>query len=125
MKNLSILISFRFFLGLACFKKSRWGICYSICLFLTIIDLEVISRKFMRHADLTRTHIICIHELLEIIMISRDKNLIFTSFQVVAPSFKSPNDIQKLLLIGFVMYLSRNHPSREKGYEVPLAKLWG
>ena len=47
MKNLEILISESFFLGLASLEETRQGISRSISLFLTIIDLKVVSRELL------------------------------------------------------------------------------
>ncbi len=59
-------------------------------------------------------------------MVSKDKDLVFAAFQVVAPSLKGFNDSQELLIVGFIPSLSGDHFSREKGYWVPLANfgLW-
>ncbi len=49
-------------------------------------------------------------------MVSKDEDLIFAAFYVVAPSFKDFNNSQELLIVGFVSSLSGDHLSREKGY---------
>ncbi len=54
-------------------------------------------------------------------MVSKDKDLVFAAFQVVAPSLKIFNNSQKLLIMGFLPSLNGDHLSREKGYLVPLA----
>ncbi len=92
MKNLSIFISKCFFLDLASLWEARQSISCSISFSLTIIDSEVVLRKFLGPADLTRAQAFCIHELTEVIIVSKDKDLVFAAFQVVAPSLKGFNN---------------------------------
>ncbi len=116
MENLSILISERFFFGLASLEEARQSISRSISFSLTIIDLEVVSREFLGPANLTRAQAFCIHKSTEVIMVSKDEDLIFAAFQVVAPSFKVFNNSQELLIVSLVPSLSGDHLLREKGY---------
>ena len=92
IKNLGILISKSFFLGLASLEQARQSTSRSICLSLMIIDLEVISRELLGPTDLTRAQAFCIHESTEVIMVNKDEDLIFTLFQIVALSFKGLNN---------------------------------
>ncbi len=92
MKNLSILISERFFFGLVSLQKARQSISCSISFSLTIIDPEVLSRELLGPADLTRAQAFCIHESTKIVMVSKDEELVFAALQVVAPSFESLNN---------------------------------
>lgn len=57
-----------------------------------VIDLKVILRQFLYPMNVTRTETFCIYKLIEVIMVSKDKNLIFAAFQVVTPSFENLND---------------------------------
>ncbi len=77
MKNLSILISERFFLGLASLGEARQSIRRSISFSLTIIDLEVVSSELLGPADLTRAQAFRIHESAEVIIVSKDEDLVF------------------------------------------------
>ncbi len=54
-------------------------------------------------------------------MVSKDEDLIFTAFQVVAPRVKGFNHSHELLIVDFVLNLSGDHLLREKGYWMPLA----
>ncbi len=121
MEDLVVLISKSLFLGMAFLEKARQGISRSICLSLTIIDLEVVSKELLGLADLTKAQAFCIHKSTEVIMISKDTNLVFAAFQVMAPNIKDFNNSQELLIVGFVPSLSGDHLLREKGYWVPLA----
>ncbi len=121
MKNLRVLISESLFLGLASLGEAKQGFSRNISLSLTIIDSEVVSRELLGQADLMRAQTFCIHESTEVIIVSKDKDLVFAAFQVVALSLKGFNDSQELMIVGFVPSLSGDHLSREKGYWVPLA----
>ncbi len=80
MKNLGVLISESLFLGLASLGEASQSISRSISLFLTIIDSEVVLRELLGPADLTRAQALCIYELTEIIMVIKDKDLVFVAF---------------------------------------------
>ncbi len=116
IKNLSILILERFFLGLASLGEAKQSISRSISFSLTIIDLEVVLRELLGLADLIRAKAFCIHKSTEVIMINKDENLVFSALQVVAPSLKDFNDSQELLIVNFIPNLSGDHLSSEKGY---------
>ncbi len=80
MKNLSILILERFLLGLASLEEARQSISRSISFSLTTIDSEVVSRELLGLADLTRAQAFRIHESTEVIMVSKDEDLVFAAF---------------------------------------------
>ncbi len=126
MKNLGILISECFFLGLASLREARQGINYGINLSLMVIDLEVVLRELLGPADLAKARTLHIHELTEVVIISKDKDLMFTAFQVVASSLKIFKNSQEFMIVSLVPSLSGDHFSREEGYWVPLAnfRLW-
>lgn len=92
MMNLGILFSESFFLGLASLGKVKQGTSSRISLFLTIINLEMISREFLCAADLTKTRTFCIYKLVEVIMISKNEDLVFVGLQVVVLSLESLNN---------------------------------
>ncbi len=81
----------------------------------------MVLRELFGSVDLTRAQAFYIYELTEIIMVSKDEDLVFATFQVVAPSFKDFNNSQELLIVGFVSSLSGGHLLREKGYWILLA----
>ncbi len=121
MKNLSILISECFFLGLASLGEARQSISRSISFSLTIINSEVELRELFGPADLKKAQAFCIYELTEVIIVSKDKDLVFAAFKVVAPSLKGFNDSQELLIVSLVPSLSGKYLLREKGYWITLA----
>ncbi len=80
MKNLSILISKCFFLGLASLGETRQSISRSISFSLTIIDSKLVLRELLSPADPTRAQAFCIHKLMEVIMVNKDEDLVFAAF---------------------------------------------
>ncbi len=54
----------------------------------------MVSRELLGPADLTKAQAFRIDELTEVIMVSKDEDLVFAAFQVVAPSLKSFNNSQ-------------------------------
>lgn len=89
MKNLSNLILEHFFLRLASLEKARQSISCSISFSLIIIELEIVFKKLLGSADLTKAQAFHIHELTKVIMGSKNNNLVFAAFQVMVPSHKS------------------------------------
>ncbi len=77
MENLGVFISESHFLGLASLGEARQGISRSISFSLTIINSEVVSRELLGPSDLTKAQAFRIHESTEVIMVSKDKDLIF------------------------------------------------
>ena len=65
--------------------------------------MEMVLRDFLGSADLSEAQTLCIHKTMEVVMICKDKNLIFEGFHVVAPSFEYFNDDEKLIVMGFVL----------------------
>ncbi len=49
-------------------------------------------------------------------MVSQHKNLVFTAFQVMAPSFESLNNGQKFLMVLLVASFHRNDLFRKKNH---------
>ena len=80
MKDLAILSSELLFFILASLEKLRQSICSRICLILAIVDLEVVSRKFLSPTDLSGAQALQIHETTEVIVIRKDENLMLTAF---------------------------------------------
>ena len=64
----------------------------SICLALTVIDLEVVMRKFLSLADLSETQTFCIHKSTKVVVVNKDKDLMFVIFWIVLLGFKCLNN---------------------------------
>lgn len=67
-----------------------------------------------------RIYTFYIHELIEVIIVNKDKNLVFAPLQVVAPSFPSLDNSPKLLIMGLIMSFDKDYFLRKKYYKVPL-----
>lgn len=91
-----------------------------ICLFLIVIDTKTIPRELLDLANLLKTEILDIHKLLEVVLISEDKNFVFAAFQIIAPSFKDFNNNWEFLVVSFVASLDGNHFLIKIGYRVLL-----
>lgn len=50
-----------------------------------------------------RAQVVCIHKLAKIVVICKSKDLMLATFQIMAPSFESFNDYQKLVVIGLIL----------------------
>ena len=57
-----------------------------------IIDSKVVLGELLDLTDLLRAQVFCIYETTEVIMIHKNENLIFATFQVIAPGFKCFNN---------------------------------
>ncbi len=76
----------------------------------------MVLRELFGPANLAKTQTLYIHESTEVVVISKDKNLVFVAFQVVVLSFKSFNNSRELLIVSLVLSLSGDHLLKEKGY---------
>lgn len=59
-----------------------------------VINLEIISKKLLDPLDQSGAQAFYVHKLMEFVIVSENKNLIFAAFQVVPPSFKNLNNSQ-------------------------------
>ncbi len=62
----------------------------------------------------------CIHELIYVVIVCKDKEFVFAAFQVVVLSLKCLNNGQELLIVSLVQSFCKNHFSKKKGYWVLL-----
>lgn len=60
---------------------------------------------------------------MEIIIVSKNKDLIFATFKVSVPYLKSLNNDWEFLIIGLVLSLDEDYFLREKSYWIPLTYL--
>ena len=58
----------------------RQSVDSSVCLALAVIDLEVVARKFLSPIDLSKAQTFCIYELTKVVVVCKDKNLVFATF---------------------------------------------
>lgn len=111
----------RFFLQTDFFWENVIGCLQLYLFFLMIVNLKVVPKELLSPTDLPRAEVFDIHKLTKVIVVGKNKNLIFITFQVVVPSLKDFNDGQKYLIIDLIMTLSKNHLLWEKSYRVLLA----
>lgn len=109
MRNLGIFISESIFFSLTFLQKLKWGISNSISFLLTVINSKIVARKFMSLLDLSIAQVFCINESMEVVMIFERKDLVLVVFPVIVLRFEYVNDGSKLLIIGLVLSLSKNH----------------
>ena len=93
------------------------------------MDWEVVLKELLGPADTTKAQIFCIQESKEVIMVNKNEDLIFATFQVMAPSLKSFNNNKKLLIVSLIPSLSENHFWKKKDYLIPstnfgFVKIW-
>ena len=73
-------------------RVSWQGIDSFVYLALIVINSEVVTRKFLSLADLPRAQTLCVHESTKVVVVYKDKDLMFTTFEVMLPGFKCLND---------------------------------
>lgn len=74
----------------------------------------MIPREFFDPTNLSKAQTLYIYEVVKIVVIYKKKNLIFTIFQIVPPSFKSFDNCQKVVIISLVSNFYRYHLSKKK-----------
>ena len=80
MKNLIVLSSELFFFIKAPLQKEIQCVCYFICFILIIIDFKMVIKELLGSTDLKKSQVLCIHKLLEVIMVGKNKNPMFVAF---------------------------------------------
>ena len=80
----------------------------------------MVTKELLGPPDVLRAQALCIHELTEVVVVRKDKDLVFAIFQIVALSLKGFNNSQELLIVGLVAGLSGDHFSREESNWMPL-----
>ena len=83
----------------------------------------MIPAKLLGPLDLARTQALYIHETTKVVMIGKNKDLVFATFEIMLPCFKSLNNGQKLTVVSFVLSFGKNHFRREVGYQMQLVQV--
>lgn len=122
MKNLNAFSSKFYFFALIIFKTISQNINIYISPILVIINLKIISTKFLNSLTLLRTWTLVIYKLIKIIIIDEEKNLKFRNFSIVTTYFKGFNYGLNFLIISFIPSLHLNYFPKKKDYEVPLTR---
>ena len=85
MKDSAILSSELIFLILASLRKLRQSICSCICFALAVVNSKMVLGELLGPADLSRAQTLYIYEATKIVMVYKDKHLVFAIFQIVTP----------------------------------------
>ena len=83
----------------------------------------MVAKKLLSPVDLARTQAFCIHELSKIIVVSENKDLVFTTFSIMPPCFEGLNNGQKLTVVSFVSSFGRNYFLQEVGHQILSAQV--
>lgn len=57
-----------------------------------IIDSKVVLRELYGPTDLAEAETLTIYKLIEVVIVSKDKDLMFAAFQIMVSSLKDFND---------------------------------
>ena len=79
IKDLIVFSLKLFFLIEAFLRKAKQCNGYSICFILTIINLKMVTKKLLSATDLKGPQIVYIYKLLKVILVSKNKNLVFAA----------------------------------------------
>ena len=80
VQNFDVLGAEGFFLLCILLRVSRQGISSPVSLALTIIDSEMVARKFLSPSDLFGAQTLHLHELTEVVVVGEYKHLILRLF---------------------------------------------
>ena len=123
MKNSAILSLELIFLILASLEKPQQSICSCICLVLAIINSKMVSGEFLGPIDLFGAQTLYIHEILDVIVVCKDKNLMLATFQILTLHLKCLDNSHKFAVMGLIPSLYRNYFSIKERYWMPLAQI--
>lgn len=76
----------------------------------------MVLKELLSSANLAKTQTLCIHKIIEILIISKNQDLVFAAFQVVAPCLEGFNNNKDLTIMRFIPNFNRYYLSKEKGY---------
>ena len=80
MKDLSVISLKVGFFFIILLKITRLGVCSSVCFFLTIINPKMIPAKLLGPPDLPITQALHIYETTNVVIMSKNKDLVFATF---------------------------------------------
>ena len=83
----------------------------------------MIAKKLLSPADLAKTQALRIHELSKVIVVSKNKDLVFATFWIMLPCFEGVNNGQKLTVVSFVLKFGKNYFMQKVGHQKPLAQV--
>ena len=77
----------------------------------------------MGSTDLYKAQVLCIYKTAKIVVVYKDEKLIFIIFLVVLPGLENLDNSQKLVVVGLVLCLYRNHLFQKECYWISLAQI--
>ena len=80
VQNFDVFGTEGFFLLCTLLRVLRQGISSPVSSALTIVNLEVIAREFLGPADLSEAQTLCLHELVEVVVVDEYKDLMLRPF---------------------------------------------
>ena len=80
MQDFEVLGAEAFFLLCTLLRVTKQGISSPVSLVLTIVDSEVVAKEFLGPADLSGAQILCLHELVEVVMVGEYEHLMLRPF---------------------------------------------
>ena len=86
-------------------------------------DLKVISGELQGPVGLPGIELLLLHESLEIVVVSEDRNSMRATLQVMAPLLHCGNNCQQLLVVYLVVLLRGDELLQPEGYGTPMAVL--
>ena len=92
IENFDVFDSKCFFLFYTLLKVSKQGISSSIYLVLIIIDLKMVTEKFLSLTDLFRAETLCIYKPLEVIIVDKHENFMLKALYIILLSLESLNN---------------------------------
>lgn len=73
-------------------QKVKHSIYSSASFVLLIISLKIILKELLSLTNLTKTQLFYVYELIEVIMVGKNKDFIFAIFNIMSPDFKGFNN---------------------------------
>lgn len=105
------------------FHISRKNISSSMGLILIKLNSRIVSKIPLSSKDLSTALAFHITKAMQVVMIYKNKNIMLTTFQIMASGLESFNNSQKFVIISFILSFYLNYISREEGFPMPLAKV--
>ena len=69
----------------------------------------MLIKKLLGPADLTKAQSFYIYELMKVIIFNKNKNFVFSVFQIVSLNLKNPNNRQKLHVLSFILSFGQDY----------------
>lgn len=121
MKDLGVFGSKGGFFFSILLKISKKDIRRSISLIFTVINLKMIPRQLLRLLNLPGTQVFYIHEVAKIVMICKNKNFIFTTFEVIWLGLEGFRNNHQLIVISLISRLYQDYFLGEECHWIPPA----